>query len=393
MSLLAKLNPQSRSNPLMLIIIVVLGIWMVLLFNFNQGQQISARYASLIDASMEMRLETTYGHLWLEELLSGDTDENITDITRHFDNALWYTNAMLKGGVNDKNEYLELKEPALREEIKLLAEQITELRALSTQRFHEKNSSLPGSSIDARYDAAFSNFITHTEEIELALQKIVLEEMQHLKSMHILIAVIVLLIAAGFIIRINIEDRLKQQQNVLIENAHNNLVLNAHTDPLTKTANRRAFDESLDHAFKYAMHHNTPISLMMIRIDQFNQYLNAFGQVKTDETLVKVGKIMQSICNSSDELVAHYGNIFAIILPNVQHSKQTAEAILHAVSSAQIPGHDRNDSSKQYLTVSIGLAEMRPDAGILLPEELIKKAESALEQASSEGENRIVQSL
>ncbi|GKT11494.1 MAG: hypothetical protein ISEC1_P0458 [Thiomicrorhabdus sp.] len=66
------LNVQNSSNivskSLALTVFVSLALWLMILFNFMQEKESAAKYASLIDASMEARLELAYAHLWFRRL-------------------------------------------------------------------------------------------------------------------------------------------------------------------------------------------------------------------------------------------------------------------------------------------------------------------------------------
>ena len=69
----------------------------VLFYGFDNGIRMTTKYAPLVDAAMEIKLEATTAHLWFEDILSGDRHEDIKKVWRHIEQADWYARAMLEG--------------------------------------------------------------------------------------------------------------------------------------------------------------------------------------------------------------------------------------------------------------------------------------------------------
>ena len=82
-------NPMDQSLPriswriLVVIVLATLLFLSVLGFSFRTGHHMVTKYTPLIDAAMEIRLEATLAHLWLEEILSGDDAESIEAAIGH----------------------------------------------------------------------------------------------------------------------------------------------------------------------------------------------------------------------------------------------------------------------------------------------------------------------
>ncbi len=64
------------------------------------GRGLAERYAPLVDAAMEIKLEATTAHLWFEEIISGDRFVDIDEVWKHLDQAKWYARA--RGGCRTK---------------------------------------------------------------------------------------------------------------------------------------------------------------------------------------------------------------------------------------------------------------------------------------------------
>ena len=375
---------------LALTIVVTLISLMAIFIDYNQGHKTADKYSELIHTSLEIRLETAYAHLWMEEIMGGDKTQDINEVLIHIGNATWYTNAMLNGNGHPTNDVFTLQEPELRESAQYILSQLHKLKSLTEERYEHFSSSFPGSEIESRYDDTFKTLILELGNLETSLNLIIEANLAKNDGIHFILAVVVLLIATLVVLRINIQSKLHLQKAQNENQRHQNITLNSHTDPVTKIANRRAFDEKLDLEFAHAMHNNMPLSLMMIDIDFFKAYKDQYGSIAADQSLISIASILNNICNSSIDLVAHYGNGFAIILPNnTNHAKRTADAILKAIENAAIPNTTSEVSNT--LSVSIGLVEMNPSHGIMLPEELIEDATKALNQAIESGRNRVVE--
>ncbi|GMT41941.1 MAG: hypothetical protein IEMM0002_0352 [bacterium] len=168
-------------------------------------------------------------------------------------------------------------------------------------------------------------------------------------------------------------------------------ILSTH-DGLTKIANRRYFDLSIEKEWTRAQPNHYPISLLMADIDYFKPYNDHYGHQAGDNCLRKVAASIRKFARRKGDLVARYGGEeFVITLSDVDHdtAEIMAEKIRASVESLKIL-HARSDVSN-VVTISIGVATMTP-GGRLSPKNLIAAADKALYRAKSEGRNRASQS-
>jgi len=160
------------------------------------------------------------------------------------------------------------------------------------------------------------------------------------------------------------------------------------TDALTGIANRRSFNDAVDSEWRRCSRAASPISVIMIDIDHFKNYNDAYGHQAGDACLKAVADAMRHCAGRSPDMLARYGGEeFVILLPNVaaQGAKTVAQRILHEVRLLAIP--HRMSTVGEFVTVSIGAATVAPGDGGN-PEALIRAADRLLYQAKETGRDR-----
>lgn len=161
----------------------------------------------------------------------------------------------------------------------------------------------------------------------------------------------------------------------------------ATRDGLTGLANRRCFDDTLHAEWQRALRNHQPLSLLMVDVDNFKQYNDAYGHLGGDECLQRIAGAVSSEMRTNDLVARYGGEEFAVILPNqsLKGAAIVAERIRCRVEQLRLP----NLGSKQHVvTVSIGAATAlaAPETD---PSQLVATADSALYRAKHMGRNRI----
>jgi diguanylate cyclase (GGDEF)-like protein len=148
----------------------------------------------------------------------------------------------------------------------------------------------------------------------------------------------------------------------------------AGTDPLTGTANRRAWDDELASAAEQAEFDGRPMSVALLDLDDFKGYNDRFGHQAGDRLLKEVSAAWQAILRMSDVLARIGGDEFAVLLPacNLETAAQIAERLRSAVPAANC---------------SVGVASRDP---IETVEELLARADAALYEAKEGGRGRVI---
>lgn len=162
--------PTARRSPIPFVIGLGLFVAGIMVYSTFMGGRMSLRYAPLADAAMEIKLEAAMGHLWFEEVISGDRNEDIAMALQHIDQSAWYARAMLEGGENQKGVFIPLRDSVLRIEIEEVLMKIKEFREIAEQRWATAEQSGIGSAIDQRFDAVFEDFLEHADNVETTLR-------------------------------------------------------------------------------------------------------------------------------------------------------------------------------------------------------------------------------
>ena len=178
-------------------------------------------------------------------------------------------------------------------------------------------------------------------------------------------------------------------KEIELAEANERLARLSATDSLTGIANRRTFDETLQTEWLRAARSETPLSLLVIDIDHFKDYNDAYGHLAGDECLRCVAQILSDCLRRAGEMVARYGGEeFVLLLPGAElpHAQATAERCMDRLAEAGIE-HSKS-STAAHLTLSIGIGCVVP-VGMGSPESLIHIADVALYRAKNAGRNRM----
>ena len=163
----------------------------------------------------------------------------------------------------------------------------------------------------------------------------------------------------------------------------------AETDGLTGIANRRAFDEAFAREVARSAAQNTPLSLLMIDIDRFKAYNDAYGHPAGDRCLRLVSMCLAGAKRPMDVIARYGGEEFVALLPDTSQAAAVSIAEQFALCLAQENiAHSASEFGK--LTASIGIATAQDHSLNGEPGYLLEMADEALYQAKKQGRNRIV---
>jgi diguanylate cyclase (GGDEF)-like protein len=182
---------------------------------------------------------------------------------------------------------------------------------------------------------------------------------------------------------------LATQCAVALENArlHEEVVRQATVDELTGLSNHRRLQQALDEELNRSRRFPTPVSLLILDIDDFKAVNDTHGHLQGDAVLRAVAQAVREHTRAVDEAARYGGEELAVLLrgTGLSGARSAAEAIRRAIEALRVPleggGHIR-------VTASLGVAELR--RGERDKSELIAAADAALYKAKRSGKNRTV---
>jgi diguanylate cyclase (GGDEF)-like protein len=189
-------------------------------------------------------------------------------------------------------------------------------------------------------------------------------------------------------------DRLQslvEERTAALERLNQELQRLTATDSLTGVANRRRFDEALDHEWRRAARVNAPLACIMIDIDHFKAFNDRYGHLQGDACLRQIAHSLVATVRRAGDIVARYGGEeFAVVLPGTTQAGavRVAEQLRASVEALRLP----NDASAtaSYVTISCGVTTVTPTAGVN-PQTLVAGADRALYNAKRRGRNRVAE--
>lgn len=187
------------------------------------------------------------------------------------------------------------------------------------------------------------------------------------------------------------EEELRQQNNELqksyqiIKSGEEKLNFLAYFDPLTELPNRKMILDRLELLVSLSRQNHSSFAVVFIDLDDFKKINDTMGHHMGDALIVSVASRLCCRLNKRDLLGRLGGDEFALIIQ--QDIKN--EAILEYVDTLRqcleekfvIEGHEL------FIRASFGIARF-PDDG-LIPDELIRSADTAMYRVKETGKNGV----
>lgn len=171
-----------------------------------------------------------------------------------------------------------------------------------------------------------------------------------------------------------------------LEEVNEELYKQSILDPLTQIPNRRYFEEVFQRLFEESRKDETPLSVIVLDIDDFKGFNDRYGHLLGDRCLVETGRLIYKIAKETGCFAARYGGEEFVLLVkgHMEKAKIIAERLRLGVSALEIDVEE----DRVLNTMSIGIAE--DYARFQRKEDLFHAADQALYKAKSQGKNRIV---
>ncbi len=156
-------------------------------------------------------------------------------------------------------------------------------------------------------------------------------------------------------------------------------------DPLTGLFNRRYLEETMERELNRGKRQGLPLGVIMMDLDHFKEYNDAFGHSAGDELLSALGILLKTHIRGEDIACRYGGEEFLLILPgaSMEIALERAESLRQAVKEMH-----RDFQGLKPATLSLGVA-VYPDQGET-GGQLIQMADVALYRAKRAGRDRVV---
>jgi len=156
-------------------------------------------------------------------------------------------------------------------------------------------------------------------------------------------------------------------------------------DDLTQLYNSRHFYHQLKMEIDRADRYEQPLTLLLLDLDDFKKFNDAFGHVEGDRVLSRLGRVVKGCLRQTDSAYRYGGEEFTILLPMTtsEDGFVTAERIRTTFQNEHFyPAPDQD----VHLTVSTGLAQYKP------PEDMkvfVHRVDQLMYQGKKSGKDRI----
>ncbi|MDO8675960.1 MAG: diguanylate cyclase [Candidatus Omnitrophota bacterium] len=176
---------------------------------------------------------------------------------------------------------------------------------------------------------------------------------------------------------VDISDRRRLEEELSLKNQE--LEHLSQTDPLTGLLNHRSFMQKMEEEVRRAVRYRSPLSLMMIDVDDFKTYNDTQGHLEGDRLLKRLAEIFRTNLRATEFICRYGGDEFSIILPQT-------DAAQAAVAGEKIRAMAAKEFLKAKVSISIGVAQFQTGWGT---EALIKEADELLYRSKKAGRNRV----
>ena len=157
-------------------------------------------------------------------------------------------------------------------------------------------------------------------------------------------------------------------------------------DGLTGLFNRHFMAIALEREWHRALRSTTPLAVLMLDVDHFKAFNDAFGHEAGDAVLREVADCFRQSVRTEDVVCRYGGEEFVIILPetNEEIAMERAELIRHAISRLRV--QFKGEILRQ-ISLSIGIAMYPSPARDAA--DLVRLADQALYEAKRAGRDRV----
>ena len=163
------------------------------------------------------------------------------------------------------------------------------------------------------------------------------------------------------------------------------LIKAATLDHMTNIYNRGTFIRHAREAISLHVRKRTPISLLLMDLDNFKKVNDTYGHHTGDIVLTRFAEDIKKQLRSYDLFGRFGGEEFVLLLPETDENAaaEVAERLRKHIEENPVPL-----SNGIFYTISIGAVSMIPDSNTSV-EDLFNQCDQALYLAKGKGRNRV----
>jgi diguanylate cyclase (GGDEF)-like protein len=215
---------------------------------------------------------------------------------------------------------------------------------------------------------------------------VILKPTQEIFASRILGIIITLMVTLTTLIYLfgrerSVHDSVQMDKRLRLQELARNLDFQANTDPLTGLHNRLKFDQELANEMARSDRYASPVSLILLDVDNFKKINDTHGHPVGDKVLIHLSRVVSGMIRDSDVFARWGGEEFVILAPgsDEQMAYQAAEKLRTAIGLAVF-------DEVGIVTCSFGVAQYA-DGDTM--KSLIARADDALYRAKINGRNRV----
>jgi diguanylate cyclase (GGDEF)-like protein len=164
-------------------------------------------------------------------------------------------------------------------------------------------------------------------------------------------------------------------------------------DTLTSLYNRRFLYNNINELLLLAVRQQSPLSFVMIDIDDFKPINDTYGHLAGDFILTQMSEMLRNFFRKSDFIVRYGGEEFLIVMFNSDHvqSEQALDTLRRTVMGYNF----QYNNVTLHVTISIGIASciFKSAVATVNLEKLISEADDALYVSKNSGKNKITSTV
>jgi diguanylate cyclase (GGDEF)-like protein len=161
----------------------------------------------------------------------------------------------------------------------------------------------------------------------------------------------------------------------------------ATIDTLTGVHNRRWLQQAFDREAKRCRMDRRPLSLVMLDVDHFKRFNDAFGHLAGDRALCAVARALRHRLRPNDMVARYGGEEFVILFPDtsIERTFEIADRVRAGIAASPVTEID--GAGEVRVTVSMGVTDLLTGDTL---ESTLARADGALYEAKAKGRNQVV---